>query len=207
VRIEQISPFGRERQTALAVAQVNQFDEPLIVEVVQGVVRKIEIAFRHDAERADGSQRAAVFAVKIVDSVAINDQFPLVAARQVEVAHQGVPRIVIPVARVVHALPFIAAIPNVVLAWIIPSSVRHRSSVRRSCGCVVREDALAVAARGISGADTPERGAAAFRRGLERIIARRAERDQALDSVRAPQASQRASSRPDAALDLIRPLR
>ena len=102
VRIEKVSPFRRQGQSALAVAQINHLDEPLIVEVLKGVVRKIEIVFRHDAERTDGSQRAAVFAVKLVDSIAVNDQFPLVAARQVEVAHQAVARIVfIPVARVV----------------------------------------------------------------------------------------------------------
>jgi hypothetical protein len=130
VRIEQVSPARRESQSALAVAQVNQVDEPLLVEVLKGVVRKIEIMFRHDPKRTNGGQRAAVFAVELIHSVAVNDEFTLVTARQVEVAHQGVPRIVIPVARVVHALPFLAVIPNVVFPWIIPSSVRHRSSSR-----------------------------------------------------------------------------
>jgi hypothetical protein len=83
VRIEQIPPFSRERQSAVAVAQVNQVDEPLIVKVVQGVVRKTEIVFRHDPKRADGGQRAAVFAVELVNSIAVNDQFPLVGPRQV----------------------------------------------------------------------------------------------------------------------------
>jgi hypothetical protein len=58
--------------------------------------------FRHDAERADGRQRAAVFAVKLVHSVAVNDQFPLIATRQIKVVHQSVAGIVWnPVARVV----------------------------------------------------------------------------------------------------------
>lgn len=69
----------------VVVAQVHPLDEPLIVEVLQSVARKIKIVFRHDAKRADGGQRAAVFAVELVDSVAINDQLPLVAAR----ANQG----------------------------------------------------------------------------------------------------------------------
>jgi hypothetical protein len=137
VRIEQVSPFGRERQSALAVAQVNPVYEPLIVKVLEGVVRKIEIVFRHDAKRTDGGQRAAVPAVKLEDSITVSDQFPLVAARQVEVTHQAVTRIVfIPVARST-ALPFIAAIPNVV-SRITPSSVRHRAlrRVRGAClGC------------------------------------------------------------------------
>ena len=65
----------------VVVAQVHPLDEPLIVGVLKSVVRKIKIVFRHDAKRPDGGQRAAVFAVELVDSVAINDQLPLVAAR------------------------------------------------------------------------------------------------------------------------------
>ncbi len=89
------------------------------MEVVKSVARNIKIMFWHDPKRTDGGQCTAVFAVKLVDSVAVNDQFPLVAARQVEVAHQAIPSIVfIPVARVVHARPIVAAIPLVVIAGI-----------------------------------------------------------------------------------------
>jgi hypothetical protein len=131
VRIEQVSPFSRERQSAFAVAQVNEVDEPLIVKVVQGVVRKIEIVFRYDAKCTDDSQRAAVFAVELVDSLAINNQLSLVATRQVEVAHQGFPRIVfITVAWVVHPRPLVVGTSGVGLARIVPSSVGHRSSLR-----------------------------------------------------------------------------
>ena len=79
--------------------------------------------FRHDAERADDGQRAAVVAVELVDSVAIKNQLPLVAARQVEIAHQGFPRIVfIPVAWVVHARA--AVLPAVTFARVI-SRIEH----------------------------------------------------------------------------------
>jgi hypothetical protein len=54
VRIEQVSPFRRERQSALAVAQVNQLDEPLGLEALKGVVGYIEIMFWHDPKRTDG---------------------------------------------------------------------------------------------------------------------------------------------------------
>jgi hypothetical protein len=95
-------------------------------------VWKIEIAFRDDAKRPDSGQRSAVFAVKLVHSVALNNQLALVAARQVEIAHQGVPRIVlVPVARVVHARPLVGGTTGVVLARIVPSSVGHRSSSLR----------------------------------------------------------------------------
>jgi hypothetical protein len=91
VRIEQVSPFRRKRQSALAVAEVNQFDDPLVVEVVNGAVGNIEVMFWDDAERTDDGQRTAVFAVKLLDSVAVNDQFALVTARQVDVDASGHP--------------------------------------------------------------------------------------------------------------------
>lgn len=98
------------------------------MKVVQGVVRKIEIVFRHHRERTNGGQRAAIFAVELVDSIALNNQLPLVGARQVEVAHQGFTRIVfITVPRVVHAQPVTAAVPRVVFARITPSRVPHRA--------------------------------------------------------------------------------
>jgi hypothetical protein len=95
-------------------------------------MRNIEIVFRHDTERTNSSQRSAVFAIELVDAVAIDDQLALVTARQVEIAHQAIPRIVfIAVARVIHAWPFIAAIPRVVSAWIGPSGVGHRPLLAR----------------------------------------------------------------------------
>src|SRR4029077_1622731 len=75
VRIDQVPPLCREGQSAHPVSQVHQLEEPLLVEALKGVVRKIEIVFRHDTKRADGSQRKAVFAVKLVDSIPVNDQF------------------------------------------------------------------------------------------------------------------------------------
>lgn len=136
------------------------------MKVVQGVVRKIQIVFRHDAKCTDDSQRAAVFTVELVDSIAINNQLPLIAPRQVEIAHQAFQRIVfIPVARVVHARPFVAAIPRVVFA-----RITRRASDMAALRClsaavvsVVREDAQAVPARAGSGsAEPPVRFAAAI---------------------------------------------
>ena len=69
-----------KRVSPRAFAQV---DEPVVVEVVKGVARNIEIMVRHEPKRTDGGQCTAVFAVKLVDSIAINDQFPPVTARQV----------------------------------------------------------------------------------------------------------------------------
>lgn len=123
VRIEQVSSLGRERQSTLAVAQIDRLDEPLIVKVVQGVARKIEIVFWHDAKRTDGSQRAAVLAVELVDAIAINNQLSLVATGQVEIARQAVTGVaLIPIACVVHARQFVTEIPHVVLARIVPSA-------------------------------------------------------------------------------------
>ena len=87
----------------------------------------VEVVFGHDPKGADGGQRAAVLAVQLVDAVAIDNQLALLAARQVEVVHQAVARIVVvPVAVVVHARALVAALPLAVFARITPSSVRHR---------------------------------------------------------------------------------
>jgi hypothetical protein len=163
VRIEEVPPFCREGESTLAVAQVDQLDELLLVEVLKGVVRKIEIVFRHDPKRSDRGQHAAVFAVKLVDSIAVNDQFAFVAARQVEVAHQPVTGVVfIAGARVVDARLVVAAIWRVVFTWITPSGIGHRFlRCLLTAVWVVREDALAVPARGGSGR---LRSAGTFRR-------------------------------------------
>jgi hypothetical protein len=39
---------------------------------------------------ADGGQRPAVLAVQLVNAIAMDDQFALLAARQVEVPHQAI---------------------------------------------------------------------------------------------------------------------
>jgi hypothetical protein len=53
------------------------------------------------------------------------------AARQIEVVHQGVAGIAnVAIALVVHARPPVVATPLAVFARIIPSSVRHRPSLR-----------------------------------------------------------------------------
>jgi hypothetical protein len=165
VRLEQVTPFCRKSQPAFAVAKLHGLNEPLIVEVVERVTRKIQVVFRHDPKDADGGKRPTVFTVQFVHSVTVNHQFALVTARQVEIPHQPVPRIaIVPVARIVHAWPFVAAIAHIGVAWISPSSIGH-GSLRcfSAVGFVVREDALAVAARAHSGsAEVPGRVAAAF---------------------------------------------
>ena len=80
---------------ALVAAKVNDIDEALIAQVVERVAVDVEVVFGDDPEGADGGQRAAVLAVQLVDAITINDQLPLLAARQVEVVHQAVARIVV----------------------------------------------------------------------------------------------------------------
>jgi hypothetical protein len=99
--------------------------------MAEGVVLDVEVLFGHDTEGADGGQRAAVIAIQFVHAVTVNDQLALMAARQVEVVHQGVAGVEIaPVALVIHARVLTTAIALSVLARIIPSSVRHRPSLR-----------------------------------------------------------------------------
>ena len=91
VRLEQITTLRRKGQPSFAVAEFNSRNEPLIAEVVERLARKVEVAFRHEPKGADCGKCPAVFAVQLVNSVAVNDQFAHVTPRQVEIPHQRVP--------------------------------------------------------------------------------------------------------------------
>jgi hypothetical protein len=81
----------------------------------------VEVVFGHDTEGTDCGQGPAVLAIQLVDPNAMDHQFTLVAPRQVEVAHQGVPRIVIvPVAFVVHTRPFVVRTALAIFTRITP---------------------------------------------------------------------------------------
>jgi hypothetical protein len=133
VGVEQIASLLCERQAAYVPAKVDGLDETFVSEVANGVVVCVEVLFGHDSERADGGQRAAILAVQLVHTVAIDNEFAFLAAREIEVVNQAVARVVIvSVPLAVDAWAAIAAIPVVVLARIVPSSVRHRPSCAHS---------------------------------------------------------------------------
>jgi hypothetical protein len=169
VRVEQIASLFGEGQAAFVLAKVDGLDQAFVAEVADGIVVASEVLFGRHSERADGCQRATVLAIQLVHTVPIDNELAFLASRQIEVPHQGVARIVItPVAVLVHARRFVIAIALAVLARIVPSSVRHRPSFAHSSRrLVVREDALAVSARGCSG---KRRGAGACRRGDQRVV-------------------------------------
>ena len=109
MRVEQVAPLARERQAALVVAEVHRLDEALVAQVFERVVVDVEVVLGHDPKGADGGQRAAVLAVQLVDVVTDHDQLALLAARQIEVAHQALARVVVvAVAFVVHARAAVA---------------------------------------------------------------------------------------------------
>jgi hypothetical protein len=81
VRLEQVTSVGCKGEAALALAKLHGLDEPLILKVLKSIARKVQIVFRHDPKRADSGKRPAVFAIQLVHSVAVNDQFALVATR------------------------------------------------------------------------------------------------------------------------------
>ena len=118
---------NRNASSTALVAKIDGLDEPLVAEMIEGLVVSIEILLGHDTEGADAGQCSAIVAVQFVDAITIDEQLALFAAWQIEVAHQSVVRIVIvPVALVVDARPLVAAIPLTELTWITPSSVGHR---------------------------------------------------------------------------------
>ena len=102
----------------------------------------------HDAEGANGGQRAAVLALQFVDTVAQSDQLALFAARQVEVAHQALARVIVAVPFVVHTCT--AVLAPVTVSRVI-SRIEHGCPPDMALRLVVREGARAVAARGDSG--------------------------------------------------------
>lgn len=122
MRVEQLAALARERQARRVVAEIDRLDEALVVQVVERLTVNVEVVLGHDAERADGGQRAAVFAVQLVHAVAVHHECALVAARQVEVAHQPLARVVVAVPFVVHACA--AVLPPVTLACVI-SRIEH----------------------------------------------------------------------------------
>jgi hypothetical protein len=126
VRVEQIaSPFGKG-EASLVASKVDGLDKAFIAEVAKGFVLGLEVLFGHHSERANGRQRATVLAIQFVDTVAIDNELSFLAARQIQVVHQRVARIVIvSVPLAVNAGPAVAAIPVVVLA-------RNRSIERRT---------------------------------------------------------------------------
>ncbi|MFN2444512.1 MAG: hypothetical protein ABR606_02815 [Vicinamibacterales bacterium] len=104
VGIEQLAALFREDQTALVSPKVDSLGESLLAEMFERAPVSIEILFGHDAEGADGGQRAAILAAQLVDTVAIDHKLALLAAREVEVVNQRVASVVIvSVPLVVHA--------------------------------------------------------------------------------------------------------
>jgi hypothetical protein len=122
MRIEQIAAFACERQDPPVVAQIQPLHQAFVAQVFQRVVVDIEVVFGHDAKGADSSQHAAVLAVQFVQTIADHDQLALLAARQVEVAHQPLARVVVAVPFVVHACASI--LPPVTVARVI-SRIEH----------------------------------------------------------------------------------
>ena len=138
MRVEQVAAFPRQRQAALVVAQVHHLDEALVTQVFERLVVDVEVVLGHDPKGADGGQRAAVVAVQLVDAVTVHNQLALLAARQVEVAHQAFTRVVVAVPFVVHALA--AVLPPVTLARVI-SRIEHGCPPDKALRWVVREGA------------------------------------------------------------------
>jgi hypothetical protein len=113
--------------------------------VFEPVVVDVEVVLRHDSKGANGSERAALLAVQLVDMVTMHDQLALLAARQVEVSHQTFARVVFAIPFVVHACA--AVLLPVTVARVI-SRIEHGCPPDMALRWVVREGARAVAARG-----------------------------------------------------------
>jgi len=91
-----------------------------------------------DAKCTNGSRRAGVLAVELVDSIAVKRPFPArhrAAGPDRASSHRGI--LVITVACVVHAWQFVVEIPRVVFARIILSGTGHPSLLALLFGLAV----------------------------------------------------------------------
>jgi hypothetical protein len=132
-RVEQIASLFGEGQTTFVPTKVDRLDETFVVEVAKSFVLGGKVLFGYDSERADGGQRTAFLALQLVHTVAIDNELAVLAAWQIEVENQRVAGIVIvSVALAVDSRADVAATPVVVLARIVPSSVRHGPSCAHS---------------------------------------------------------------------------
>ena len=133
IGLEQVPALVREDDGLVVFAQRNGPNQTFVTQVVQRVVVRVpvtsEITLGDDSERTDGRQGTAVLAIQFVDSVAVNHQLARVAARQVQIVHQAVARIVFgPVTLVIHTCTPIIAFAPVLPSWIVhsPSCVMRR---------------------------------------------------------------------------------
>ena len=140
IGVEQVPALVREDDGLVVFAERDGPNQTFVAQVVQRVVVRVpitsEITLGDDSERTDGRQGAAVLAIQFVDAVAVDHQLARVAARQVQVVHQAVARIVFrPVTLVIHACT-----PIIAFARVIPSGIVHSPS------CVMRRFGVCVKA-------------------------------------------------------------
>jgi hypothetical protein len=97
VRLEEAAASLRERGGAVPTVKRHTLDQPLPFEVPQiGWVleRRVpwvaQIALRHHPKRADRRERPRVRTVERILAIAVMDQLPLTAVRQVQIAHEHV---------------------------------------------------------------------------------------------------------------------
>jgi hypothetical protein len=122
MRVEQLTALACERQAALGVAEIDRLDEAMVVQVFERLVVDVQIVLGHDTKGANGGQPAIFLAVQLVDAVTDRDKLALLAAGQVEIAHQPLARVVVAVPFVVHACA--AVLPPVTVARVI-SRIEH----------------------------------------------------------------------------------
>jgi hypothetical protein len=129
IGVEEVPALVREDDRLVMFAQRDGPNQTFVAQVVKRVVvtgivpLMSEVTLGDDSERADGRQGTAVFAIQFVDVLAVDHQLARVAARQVQVVHQAVARIVLAVALVIDART-----PIITFAPVIPSGIVHSPS-------------------------------------------------------------------------------
>src|SRR5262249_16709567 len=101
IRFEQVASAVSQGHAAVATVERDRADQALVSEVLKAVVAaigslvpRIKIALGDGAERPNRRKHPAVVAVQLVQAFAVEDQLSLESAWQVQIAEQGITRIV-----------------------------------------------------------------------------------------------------------------
>jgi hypothetical protein len=130
IRFEQVSAALCKDDRAVVRAEWTCAQQTFLFEVALGfacvLAAVMEIALGDDAKRANGGEHPAFGAVDLVNTLALPNQFALMAARQVEILHEHVAQVVFLVSVAFPGATATAAGP---IPRVVPIAVLNRSTV------------------------------------------------------------------------------
>jgi hypothetical protein len=125
VGLEQAVPTRHHGDGALAAVQRHGPNQPFVSQMAQAVVagvrgpipRVAQVPLGHDPERTGCRKRAALLAIDLVAVIAVQDDLPFEAARELKTVQEHITRVVTTLARIMIArsiVPVVMAVASVV---------------------------------------------------------------------------------------------